>query len=203
VTSPLSPSWVPKCAKSRSSSAMKMRRHIAWLSGAPSVCRPKNSWETAAILEESCLRTVFRHAAFAEAARHVARLRTDHHPPESGRQANAAMKASVAAAAGRDASRSGAAPDTDAPIFHSVGHASQMPSRLPDHQLPIRYGHGVRRRTPRLENFSFSTMKYDIRCHTGLRILPNFTGSVCKAISRSQRRTAGLVNASPGAATRP
>ena len=37
-------------------------------------------------------------------------------PPESGCQQNAAMKASVADAAGRDASPSGTTPDTDAPI---------------------------------------------------------------------------------------
>jgi len=52
------------------------------------VCRPNNSWETAAILEESCLTTVFRNAAFAEAARHAAHPRSDHHAAEEQRQDN-------------------------------------------------------------------------------------------------------------------
>jgi hypothetical protein len=55
------------------------------------------------------------------------------------------MKALVAEAAGRDALTSGAA------LGHACGHlirdgdARQVPSRPPDHQLPIRYGHYVRR----------------------------------------------------------
>ena len=69
-------------------------------------------------------------------------------PPESGCQENAAMKAPVADAAGKDASPSGAARDTHAPIIVLVGHARQVPSRPPDHQLPIRHGHNVRRRSP-------------------------------------------------------
>ncbi len=61
--------------------------------------------------------TVFRHAAFAEAAPHAAHVRPDHHPAgERGCQEDASMKASVADAAGRNASPSGAIPDTDALI---------------------------------------------------------------------------------------
>ena len=41
-----------------------------------------------------------------------------------------------------------AARDTKAPIYRLFGHAGQMPSRPPDHRLPIRCGHGVRRRSP-------------------------------------------------------
>jgi hypothetical protein len=58
------------------------------------------------------------------------------------------MKTSIADAAGMDASPTGAALDTHAPAKSSAGRERHVPSRPPTHQLPIRHGHIVRRRSP-------------------------------------------------------
>jgi hypothetical protein len=53
------------------------------------------------------------------------------------------MMASVADA--EDASSREMAPRHACAHYRFYGHAEQLPSRPPDHQLPIRYGHGVQR----------------------------------------------------------
>jgi hypothetical protein len=64
-------------------------------------------------------------------------------PPKAGCQENAAMKASVAHAAGIYASPSGAALGHGCAHLIRDDHARQAPSRPPDHQLPIHNGHHV------------------------------------------------------------
>jgi hypothetical protein len=80
---------------------------------------PRRSPEISIVFQGRHQTTVFRSGAFAEAARDAARLRRDHHAPESS-QENAAMKASVADAAKMDASPTGAACDIRAPIYFCV-----------------------------------------------------------------------------------
>ena len=58
------------------------------------------------------------------------------------------MKASVADAAGKDAIAERDGPRHGCAHLIRDGHARQVPSRPPDHQLPIRHGHNVRRRSP-------------------------------------------------------
>jgi len=70
--------------------------------------------------------TVFRSGAFAEAARHAARLRRDQHALETSRQENAAIKASVADVAETDASTRGRqSDDGDATALENLENALQ------------------------------------------------------------------------------
>jgi hypothetical protein len=63
------------------------------------------------------------------------------------------MKAPVAEPAGREASPSRAACDTDAPIYRSVGHAGSPAPRTLHRRLQIQCGHGVQRSIREMRRF--------------------------------------------------
>jgi hypothetical protein len=136
--------------------------------------------------------TVFRHAAYAEAARHAAHLRPRSSPPPEERLPTERRGEGVRRGRGREGcvTKRGGLRHGCAHLIRD-GHTGQVPSRPPDHQLPVGHGHNVQR--PNRELLLFATVcksgvdEAELR-RDGRRFLPQAWPSEPLAARRTRAR---------------